>query len=144
MQCRIKAIISGSVLACIEGYFQGTGDGGWGSLVDCSNSGTASRQCASVLSSNPAIEIKQYGNGFKFALLKRERGGYAGKSSSTSQSAVAKPLESHCSFPAKNLWSWLKTFLQTLWRMQRPKRLLSKWLTSGDRSTEALSKGQHE
>lgn len=100
MQCRIKVIIYGSVLACIEGYVQGTGE----DLVDCSNSGTASCQCASVLASNPEIEIKQYGNGFKFALLNREGEAALGSPVAEPESS-GEPIRKRQLFPSKNLLS---------------------------------------
>lgn len=51
------------------------------------------------LSSNPEIEIKQYGNGFKFALLNRERKSALGSLAGKPESSAAQ-LESGSYFKA--------------------------------------------
>lgn len=95
-----------------------------------------------LLSSNPEIEIKQYGNGFKFALLNRE-----GKTAlgSQNQRAAATQLESGSYFQAKISWGDWKQFCRHSGGMHCPNGPLSKSLTSGDSmSIRPLSKGHHK
>lgn len=95
------------------------------------------------LSSNPEIEIKQYGNRFKFALLNRERKTALG---SQNQRAAATQLESGRYFQAEIFFEVTESsFADTLEDALSPNRPLSKSLTSGDSmSIRPLSKGHHK